>query len=434
MAINPEFYNLVILPSFIFIIALVRQSFETIKTILADKGYRIFATIFAAAEIALALLVLDALITGSTNGSTEPIIVASVLGYAFGTYVGIFVEEKISIGREKITITIPVGRDEKGEIRKEEHYGIRKFLLYLRERKFTYTIRNVKGSRNPGIEIVVVIDRCRQSEIDDGLRLFLRDPKNPRESRAFEYIEDVRIALRGVFPSPLSVVDRFQAVSNKIKGKVFFGKVKITITIPRSNEERYGIAKFLLYLAQRDIAYTNEPKSDSVEIIVIKDRSYLSVIDEGLKLYFPDPDNPRKSRTSEFIEDFLPLKSGSAEPHSIIDRFHSFIAGVKEKIFPDKVKITITIPRSDEERFGIANFLRYLIGSGIDYNRIDGKEPQSASVEIIVVIDRSYLSVIDEGLKLYFPDPNNPKKSRTSEFIEDVRFSLMDIFLSQKKK
>lgn len=173
--ISPELYAFVILPLLIFIARIGDVSMETIRVIYISRGIKYLAPIIAFFEIIIWLLAMEVVISDLTNLAN---FFAFAFGFAMGTYVGLVIEEKLSIGMVIMRIvTTEESNEEIASFLKSENFGV--------------TSLDAKGARGNVKVILTLVNRTDVSRITDHLKT-----TNPH---AFFSIEDVRYANEGVF-------------------------------------------------------------------------------------------------------------------------------------------------------------------------------------------------------------------------------------------
>lgn len=173
--INPELYAWVILPLLIFFARICDVSMETIRVIYISKGIKYLAPIIAFFEIVIWLLAMEVVMQDLTNIAN---FLAFAFGFAMGTYIGLVIEEKLSIGMVIMRIvTTEESNDEIVSFMQSENYGI--------------TTLDAKGSRGNVRIILSLVNRTDVARITERIR-----STNPH---AFFSIEDVRYVNEGVF-------------------------------------------------------------------------------------------------------------------------------------------------------------------------------------------------------------------------------------------
>ncbi|HIH36780.1 MAG TPA: DUF2179 domain-containing protein [Methanocellales archaeon] len=173
---NSETYALVILPLFIFLARILDVSMGTIRIIFISKGFRYIAPIVGFFEIMIWLFAMVQIFQHLTNIIYY---VAYAGGFATGTFIGIYIENKLSIGTEVIRIITPKNASKLVETLKSEGYGITKSYA-----------EGVDGQQ------VSIIDRIiDRHDLPDVVEIIKKyDP------HAFYSIEDVRVVSERIFP------------------------------------------------------------------------------------------------------------------------------------------------------------------------------------------------------------------------------------------
>lgn len=119
--INTEVFSLVIIPLLIFLARVCDVSIGTLRIIFLSKGYRFLAPFVGFFEVIIWLLAAREVF--SSLNSWLPIIAYS-LGFAAGTYVGIILEQRLSVG--KVLLRVITTQDAKKIIEafKEEDFPL----------------------------------------------------------------------------------------------------------------------------------------------------------------------------------------------------------------------------------------------------------------------------------------------------------------------
>jgi len=173
--ISPEIYAWVILPLLIFVARIGDVSMETIRVIYISKGIKYLAPIIAFFEIVIWLLAMEVVMSDLSNVMN---FFAFAFGFATGTYVGLAIEEKVSIGMVIMRIiTAEEDIDNISAFMQAEHIGI--------------TCVDAKGARGNVKMILSLVNRTDVPRITAHIRA-----TNPH---AFFSIEDVRYVNEGVF-------------------------------------------------------------------------------------------------------------------------------------------------------------------------------------------------------------------------------------------
>jgi uncharacterized protein YebE (UPF0316 family) len=159
---------------------------ETIRVIYISRGIKYLAPIIAFFEIVIWLLAIEVVMKDLSNIAN---FMAFALGFATGTYVGLVIEEKISIGMVILRIvTTDDSNEEIVSFMQSENYGI--------------TSVDATGSRGNVKMILSLVDRVDVVRITEHIQ-----STNPH---AFFSIEDVRYVNEGVFrPKKPNVITGF---------------------------------------------------------------------------------------------------------------------------------------------------------------------------------------------------------------------------------
>ena len=148
---------------------------ETIRVIYISRGIKYLAPIIAFFEIVIWLLAMEVVMQDLANIAN---FLAFALGFAVGTYVGLVIEEKLSIGMVILRIvTTDDSNEEIVSFMQSENYGI--------------TQLDATGSRGSVKMILSLVNRTDVPRITQHIQA-----TNPH---AFFSIEDVRYVNQGVF-------------------------------------------------------------------------------------------------------------------------------------------------------------------------------------------------------------------------------------------
>jgi len=173
--VSPELYAWVILPLLIFLARVCDVTMETVRIVFISKGIRLLATVIAFFEIVIWLLAVEVVMEDLANIAN---FLAFALGFATGTYVGLVVEEKLSLG--KVILRIVTAEDSRDAI-----------VSCLQSGNHGITCVEARGSRGSVTMILSLVNRSEISCITDRI-----DRINPK---AFFSVEDVRYVNEGVF-------------------------------------------------------------------------------------------------------------------------------------------------------------------------------------------------------------------------------------------
>jgi len=173
--ISPEIYAWVILPALIFLAQVANVCMETLRIVFLSKGIKYLAPVIAFFEIIIWLLAIVGVMSNLSNVAN---FLAYAFGFALGTYVGLVIEERLSIGMVIMRI---ITTDETSE----------EIAGFLQAEQYGTTYLDAKGARGGVRMIISLVNR------DDVPRITRHiEETNPD---AFFSIEDVRYVNQGVF-------------------------------------------------------------------------------------------------------------------------------------------------------------------------------------------------------------------------------------------
>ena len=173
--ISPDLYAWVILPLLIFFARICDVSMEMIRVICISRGIKYLAPVIAFFEIVIWLLAMEVVMKDLSNIAN---FMAFALGFAMGTYVGLVIEERLSIGMVILRIiTTEESEEQIAGFLAAEHCGA--------------TRPDAQGSRGNVKMVISLVNRTDVPQITDFIRAV-----NPG---AFFSIEDVRYVNKGVF-------------------------------------------------------------------------------------------------------------------------------------------------------------------------------------------------------------------------------------------
>ncbi len=164
---HSDLFKLLILPLLIFLARIIDVSLQTIRIIMVSKGIRLMASVLGFFEVFIWLLAIGQIMTNLTNFLCY---FAYAAGFAFGTWIGMIIESRLSIG--KVIIRVITGR-EAGDL--VEHL-----------RKMNYGITTIDAEGAAG-NVMIIFSIVKRQMIDEFIQTVYRF--NPK---AFYSIEDVR--------------------------------------------------------------------------------------------------------------------------------------------------------------------------------------------------------------------------------------------------
>lgn len=162
-----DIFTFIVLPLLIFLARIVDVSLGTIRLIFISKGMKNLATILGFFEVLIWVIAISKLL----DNLTHPLLyIAYALGFSAGTYIGMKIEEKLSIG--KILVRIIVQKD------------VKKLIDAFDKTNYPITFVNAEGKKGKVKMIFTIIDRKNLDKIKTLI--------NEAHPNAFYSIEDIK--------------------------------------------------------------------------------------------------------------------------------------------------------------------------------------------------------------------------------------------------
>lgn len=171
-----DYYDWVILPLIIFVSRVCDVSLGTLRHVFISKGYRTIVPVLGFFEVLIWIIVVAQVMKNLNNVACY---IAFAGGFAAGTYVGMFIEERLALGLQVIRIITNHNCDDLMKALIEHHHGL--------------TVVDAEGSTGPVKMIFTVIKRKNVRDVVQLIRKY-----NPS---AFYSIEDIKNAKKGIFTS-----------------------------------------------------------------------------------------------------------------------------------------------------------------------------------------------------------------------------------------
>ncbi|HLU81279.1 MAG TPA: DUF2179 domain-containing protein, partial [Flavobacteriaceae bacterium] len=153
--ISPNTFNYILLPLLIFIARIGDVSIATIRIIFVMSGKRIIAPILGFFEALIWLMAIGQIFNHIDNTWSY---LAYAAGFAAGTFVGMYIEEKLAIGRVVLRL-----------ITKEP---VHEFLQLLRESNYRYSILDAQGKTGKVNVVFLVLKRDNLKEITEAVNKY----------------------------------------------------------------------------------------------------------------------------------------------------------------------------------------------------------------------------------------------------------------------
>jgi len=167
--------NYVIVPALICLARICDVSLGTIRIITVSKGMKSLATGLAFFEIIIWLFAIGQIMQNLTNIANY---IAYATGYAVGNYVGIYIEEKLSLGTIMLRIITKKKADD--------------LIAFLKSAGYGVTRMKAEGACGPVDVIFTIIKRKEYKTVAEIIKKF-----NPK---AVYTVEEVKFASTPPFP------------------------------------------------------------------------------------------------------------------------------------------------------------------------------------------------------------------------------------------
>ncbi len=168
-------FEWVLLPVLIFCARICDVSLGTIRVIFITKGVRYLAPLIGFFEVIIWLLAIGQVMNNLTNVASY---IAYGGGFATGTFIGMRIEEKISLGLTSVRI---ITIEEPSQL-----------VNYLRSQNYGVTTIDGEGATG---QVKMVFSIIRRQDLPDVVELIKK-----LHPGAFYSIEDVKSVSEGVFP------------------------------------------------------------------------------------------------------------------------------------------------------------------------------------------------------------------------------------------
>ena len=163
-----------ILPLLIFLARISDQTIGTLRLIFLSKGQKFLAPFLGFFEVIIWLIAVSQIMKHLDNVLAY---IAYGGGFAMGNYIGMVIEEKLSIGNVLVRI---IPKKDTSEL-----------IAYLRESNYGVTSVNAEGSKG---EVDIVFTIIKRKDIENVVSIINRFNPN-----AFYTIEDVKAINEGIF-------------------------------------------------------------------------------------------------------------------------------------------------------------------------------------------------------------------------------------------
>lgn len=168
-------FTYIVVPLLIFGARICDMSMDTVRVIFMSKGIKYLPSVIGFFEVIIWLVAIGQVMNNLTNIVCY---IAYGAGFATGTFIGMAIEEKLSLGLTSVRI-----------ITKEEPSDL---IRYLRSNDYGVTVMNGEGKTGPVKMVFTIIKRKNLNNVVAIIKQF--------HPRAFYSIEEVKSVAEGVFP------------------------------------------------------------------------------------------------------------------------------------------------------------------------------------------------------------------------------------------
>lgn len=191
--LNSPWFTWFLLPLLICLARISDQSIGTLRLILVSKGHKTVAPFLAFFESLIWLMAVSQILKHMDNWVT---FFAYGLGFALGNYIGMILEEKISLGHVMIRI-----------FPKTDYSNL---ISYMSQHDIGYSIIDAEGRMG---ELKIIFSIISRRNLNDFINII--ETHNPD---AFYSVEEVRSVKKGIF-QPSSSKTQFLNVFGPKKSK-----------------------------------------------------------------------------------------------------------------------------------------------------------------------------------------------------------------------
>lgn len=170
-----DLYAWVVVPLLIFSARILDVSLGTLRFLFLSKGFKKIVPVLGFLEVLIWIIVIREVMVNLKNWVS---LVAYAGGFAMGNYIGIIIEEKLSIGQVMLRI---VFRNDPGE-----------FLQFMKNNNYGYTAVDGSGVRDRVKIVFSILDRKELNTVLPILKAY-----NPN---AFYSVESIKAVSEGIFP------------------------------------------------------------------------------------------------------------------------------------------------------------------------------------------------------------------------------------------
>jgi uncharacterized protein YebE (UPF0316 family) len=174
--ISPTVFSYVLVPLLIFFARVCDMSLDTIRVIFMSKSIQYLPAIIGFFEVIIYLVAIGQVMNNLTNAVCY---IAYGAGFAAGTFIGMAIEERLSLGLTSVRI-----------ITKEDPTELMKFL-----RSHNYGVTSIDGEGGTG-KVKMVFTIIKRQDLTHVIGIIKDFHPN-----AFYSVEEVKSVTEGVFPA-----------------------------------------------------------------------------------------------------------------------------------------------------------------------------------------------------------------------------------------
>ena len=187
-------YSWVIIPLLIFSARILDVSIGTLRVIFLSKGYKKIAPVLGFFEVIIWILAVTQVMKHLDNYFN---IFAYGAGFAAGNYIGMIIDEKLSLGLVMLRIIFKRKPDD--------------FIKVLKDNNVGYTLADGEGNTK---KVKILFSVLKRSDLK-----IVYEALSKHNPDAFYTIEDVKTARQGIFPHHESSFFKSHFSRQRIKGK-----------------------------------------------------------------------------------------------------------------------------------------------------------------------------------------------------------------------
>lgn len=167
--------SLVLFPLLICCARIMDVSLGTLRIIFVSKGFRLMASVMGFFEVLIWIIVISQVMQNLNNMVNY---FAYALGFSLGSFVGMTIERRLSLGMVIIRVISALETEELSNFMRSEGYGV--------------TVLDAEGASGRVNVLLTVIKRTDIARVIGHIKRF-----NPK---SFYTVEDIQTVTEGVFP------------------------------------------------------------------------------------------------------------------------------------------------------------------------------------------------------------------------------------------